>query len=216
MSRNVNADRLMVKMRGMSLPHAILGVLEARPMSGYELTRFFDGTARWVWTAPQSQIYPLLRKLEAEGWISGEEQVRGERLRRTSYSLTDDGLDELRRWLAEPHSEPSVRDGLLLKALFFDLADPDGAMAVLDAHIAELEEHVSQWAAHRAALLAHDTPLLRERLDHRPVEQHDRIAGLKAHVFDYLIDQADLRIRWCRETIGLVEAVPSQAGATAP
>lgn len=184
-------------------------------MSGYELTRFFDGTARWVWTAPQSQIYPLLRKLESEGWIAGEEQLRGERLRRTSYSLTEDGMAELRRWLAEPHSEPSVRDGLLLKALFFDLAEPDEARVVLEAHVAELEEHVSQWAAHRAALLARDTPLLRERLDHRPVEQHERIAGLKAHVFEYLIDQAELRIRWCRETIGLVEAVPVGVGTAA-
>ncbi|MGP9746702.1 PadR family transcriptional regulator [Brachybacterium sp. AOP29-B2-41] len=188
----------------MSLPHAILGVLEARPMSGYELTRFFDSTARWVWTAPQSQIYPLLRKLEADGWIVGEEQVRGERLRRTSYSLTSAGLDELGRWLTETYAEPNVRDGLLLKALFFDLADAEGASSVLAEHVLELEERVSQWSAHRVALVARDTPLLRERLDHRPESEHERIALLKAHVFEYLIDQAELRIRWCRDTMTML------------
>ncbi|WP_092666211.1 helix-turn-helix transcriptional regulator [Agrococcus carbonis] len=190
----------------MSLPHAILGVLEARPMTGYELCRFFDGTARWVWTAPQSQIYPLLRKLEAEGWIEGEEQVRGERLKRTNYSLTAAGMDELRRWLGEPHAEPAVRDGLLLKSLFFDLADPDEAAQVLEQHVAELRERIEQWSAHRTALLARDTPLLKERLDHRPAETHERIARLKAHAFDHLIDQAELRIRWCEQTRELLHA----------
>jgi PadR family transcriptional regulator, regulatory protein AphA len=174
-------------------------------MTGYELTRFFDSTARWVWTAPQSQIYPLLRKLEADGWIAGEEQVRGERLRRTSYSLTASGLEELGRWLTETYAEPNVRDGLLLKALFFDLADADGTRAVLAEHVLELEERISQLSAHRAALLARDTPLLRERLDHRPASEHERIARLKAHVFAYLVDQAELRIRWCRETMTMLD-----------
>jgi DNA-binding PadR family transcriptional regulator len=189
----------------MSLPHAILGVLEARPMTGYELTRFFESTARWVWTAPQSQIYPLLRKLQDAGWIAGEDQVRGVKLQRTSYSITSDGLAELRRWLGDTYAEPSVRDALLLKSLFFDLAEPSVARGVLEEHIAELEERVGQWSVHRARLLARDTPLLRERLAHRPVEVHERVARLKAHVFDYLIEQAEMRIRWCRETIVILE-----------
>lgn len=192
----------------MSLTHAILGVLEARPMTGYELVRFFDSTARWVWTAPQSQIYPLLKKLEAQGWIDGEDQVRGERLRRTSYSLTDGGAEELQRWLGEAHTEPGVRDALLLKSLFFDLARPEDARRVLEGHIEELTSHIEQWSAHRARLIAKDTPLLRERLSHRPVEDHDRIAQLKAHVFDYLVDTGHARIRWCRDTIAILENAP--------
>jgi DNA-binding PadR family transcriptional regulator len=194
----------------MSLPHAILGVLEARPMSGYELVRFFDSTARWVWSAPQSQIYPLLKKLEREGWIDGEAQVRGERLRRTSYSITDPGLEELRRWLGEDQAEPGVRDALLLKALFFDLARPDEARSVLLEHIVELTSQAEQWSAHRARLIAMDTPLLRERLTHRPPEDHERIARLKAHVFDYLIDSAQARVRWCEETMGMLEKTPDR------
>lgn len=189
----------------MSLPHAILGVLEARPMTGYELTRFFQSTARWVWTAPQSQIYPLLRKLQDEGWIAGEDQVRGEKLQRTSYSLTVAGLSELRRWLGESYSEPSVRDALLLKSLFFEMTEPEIARKVLEGHITELEDRIAQWSVHRARLLAHDTPLLRERLAHRPPADHERVARLKAHVFDFLINTAQLRIMWCQETMAILE-----------
>jgi DNA-binding PadR family transcriptional regulator len=201
----------------MSLPHAILGVLEARPMTGYELTRFFESTARWVWSAPQSQIYPLLRRLEAEGLIVGEQQLRGERLRRTSYSLTEAGRADLRGWLAEPHDEPPVRDPLLLQALFLDTIDPSDAERVLRAHVHALQAGIEQWTVHRNRLLARDTHLLRERLASRAPSEHARIAALKAHVFDYLIDSAELGIAWSERAIQLVrgdapgEAVPGTA-----
>jgi DNA-binding PadR family transcriptional regulator len=35
-----------------------------------------------------------------EGLLLGEEQVRGSKLKRTSYLITKEGLVELRRWLA--------------------------------------------------------------------------------------------------------------------
>lgn len=183
----------------MSLRHAILGVLEARPMSGYELTRFFDTSARWVWSAPQSQIYPLLKKLDDEGLVRGEEQVRGARLRRVRYSLTDRGLDELRAWLRTPLDDPNPRDPQLLQALFFDLVTPDEADAVLEASIVDLQARVELWSAHRERLRAKDTPLLRERLERRDPADHDRIAALKAHVFDSLIESATARIRWAHD-----------------
>jgi DNA-binding PadR family transcriptional regulator len=188
----------------MSLQHAVLGVLEAREMTGYELTQFFEASARWVWTAPQSQIYPLLRQMEGAGLIAGEEQVRGSKLKRTSYAITEAGLAELRRWLAEPHSEPAVRDPFLLQTLFLDMVEPEQAEAVLREHIAELQQKREQWAAHRARLAAIDTPLLIERLQRRDPADHARIVRLKTHVFDYLIESAEHRIRWAEEAIDIV------------
>ncbi|MGO4690620.1 PadR family transcriptional regulator [Glaciibacter sp. 2TAF33] len=188
----------------MSLQYAVLGVLEARPMSGYELTQFFESTARWVWTAPQSQIYPLLAKMANDGLISGEEQLRGSKLKRTSYSITEEGLDDLRRWLAEPHAEPSVRDAFLLQTLFLDMVPPAQAESVLRAHIGAIQEHREQWAAHRARLAAADTPLIQERLARRDPADHARIVRLKTHVFDYLIDSATHRIEWAEQAIKIV------------
>lgn len=177
-------------------------------MTGYELTRFFESTARWVWTAPQSQIYPLLRKLELEGLIAGEEQVRGAKLRRTSYSITTKGLADLTDWLIAPHDEPNMRDPLLLQTLFFDMVDPDAADRVLREHISVLQNSVDQWSVHRAHLLARDTPLLAERLLQRDPSDHARIATLKAHVFDYLIQAARLRMDWAEEAISILHDEP--------
>src|SRR5437667_5199276 len=89
------------RLRYMSLQHAMLGVLEARPMTGYELVQFFDQSMNWVWSAPQSQIYPRLREMEERGLIEGRKEIRGEKLERTVYSLTEEGLEELVRWVAD-------------------------------------------------------------------------------------------------------------------
>ncbi|MFK4037730.1 PadR family transcriptional regulator [Nonomuraea wenchangensis] len=189
----------------MSLQHALLGVLEARPMNGYELTRFFEAAPRWVWSAPQSQIYPTLRQMEQAGLIEGQKEIRGTRLSRTVYSITARGLAELRTWLGTPHTPPPARDAFFLQALFFDMIEPDRAAPVLKAFIAEQEQLAAEWRAHREALLAKDTPLLKERLKNRPAAEHDRIAALKAHVFAGQIAVAEARAAWARESLRLLE-----------
>ncbi|QYC42613.1 Transcriptional regulator PadR-like family protein [Nonomuraea coxensis DSM 45129] len=192
-------------LEGMSLQHALLGVLEARPMNGYELTRFFEAAPRWVWSAPQSQIYPTLRQMEQAGLIEGQKEIRGTRLRRTVYSITERGLAELRAWLGTAHTPPPARDAFFLQALFFDMIEPDRAASVLKAFIAEQEQLAAEWRAHREALLAKDTPLLKERLKNRPAGEHDRIAALKAHVFAGQIAVATARAAWARESLRLLE-----------
>jgi len=47
------------------LRHALLALLEARPMTGYELAKQFDVSAAYVWHAHHPQIYTELRRLEA-------------------------------------------------------------------------------------------------------------------------------------------------------
>src|SRR5262245_32958597 len=108
----------------MSLRYALLGVLDARPMSGYEIVRLFDASTAWVWSAPQSQIYPALRRLEGDGLIQGRDSVRGSRLNRTIYALTPSGHQELTEWTATYHDPPATRDVFALQALYFDMVVP--------------------------------------------------------------------------------------------
>ncbi|EFC81449.1 PadR family transcriptional regulator [Parafrankia sp. EUN1f] len=189
----------------MSLQYAVLGVLEARPLSGYELVQFFDTAAGWVWSAPQSQIYTLLRQMEQRGLIAGTEQVRGTKLKRTVYSLTPLGRKELTSWVSARHPEPPIRDSLLVQALFFDMVGSSAAAAVLEEVVADNEALVEHWREHRDRLLNKDTTLLRERLKHRPETEHDRMAELKAHVFDGLISSATARVEWAKAGIELLK-----------
>lgn len=51
----------------MSLRHAALALLSAQPMTGYQLVQYFDDTVGLMWAASDSQIYPELRRMEADG-----------------------------------------------------------------------------------------------------------------------------------------------------
>ena len=89
-------------LNGMSLRHAMLGLLATEPATGYELTAKFDKSLGNAWHASHSQIYPELAKLEAEGMV--EVIAQGARNSKT-WALTDAGREELRHWLVEV--EPS-------------------------------------------------------------------------------------------------------------
>jgi DNA-binding PadR family transcriptional regulator len=190
----------------VSLKHALLGVLAARPMSGYELSQFFDSSTGWVWSAPHSQIYPLLAKMQADGVVVVENQIRGRRLNRKVYSLTPSGLDELTEWIGSIHLPGPSRDSMLVQALLFDMIDADLAVAVLEDFKSRQETIARDSRAHAARLAAHDTPLLRERLKSRPPEQHERIAALKAHVFEGQAQVAETRLRWAEKGIQILRA----------
>ena len=53
----------------MSLPYAILGLLEYKPMTGYDLKKIFEESVVNFWAASQSQIYRELDLLEVKGYL---------------------------------------------------------------------------------------------------------------------------------------------------
>lgn len=104
----------------MSLRHALLAILDARPMTGYELAKQFDVSAAHVWHARHPQIYTELRRLEAEGLVESQEAPRGEGATKRPYFLTDAGCEELLRWLTVIEEPTRERDAALLKATYFE------------------------------------------------------------------------------------------------
>src|SRR4029450_5507245 len=80
--------------------YVVLGMLRRESRSGYEIKRVVDNSARFFWAASYGQIYPELRKLEGLGLGEGRAEPRGGR-KRSVYTLTDAGREELRRWLDE-------------------------------------------------------------------------------------------------------------------
>ncbi len=95
----------------------ILGMLAARPRSGYEIKQLVDSSARFFWAASYGQIYPELKRLEKAGLITGADSSQGAR-QRTLYELTATGRKAARAWIASPPEVFEMRDEGLL-ALFF-------------------------------------------------------------------------------------------------
>lgn len=98
----------------MSLRHTLLALLDWFPLHGYALREYAKGYA-WLHPMTNANIYPTLRSLEGEGFVEHREEVHEGRLRKV-YHATDDGREELRRWLTDPGDQRGLfRDPALLR-----------------------------------------------------------------------------------------------------
>jgi DNA-binding PadR family transcriptional regulator len=159
-------------MAGMSLRHAVLGLLSAGPASGYDLLKRFEQSLANVWSATQSQLYGELARMAAEGLVEmAAEGPRG----RKEYEITEAGSVELHHWLTEVEPEPPRRNAMLLRVFFLHLLDPAQARAYLHRQ------------AEKAAEQHNELTKLLDLFDEPTPELHfGRIAleyGLKGSIF---------------------------------
>jgi PadR family transcriptional regulator, regulatory protein AphA len=101
----------------MSLKYTLLGFLSYGPKTGYDLLKMFFEPLR----PSQSQIYRKLNILNEEGLIECE-RVNQEKLPyKNVFSITDNGIAELKNWLKAPPEFIVPRETLLDKLWFGSL-----------------------------------------------------------------------------------------------
>ncbi len=89
----------------------LLGLLMAQPRHGYQLLETFQDTRALgrVWKLSTSQLYAVLKRLQTQNFIVGEEAYSADAPPRTVYHITDSGKTYVLAWLAEERPSPSVR-----------------------------------------------------------------------------------------------------------
>jgi PadR family transcriptional regulator, regulatory protein AphA len=98
--------------------YAVLGLLSMGPMSGYDIKKKVEATLRYFWNESYGQIYPILKRLVADGLATQSVEEQTGKPDRYVYTLTSQGRQELQQWLGEP-AEPQVeRIEILLKLSF--------------------------------------------------------------------------------------------------
>lgn len=102
----------------MSLDHAILGFLQYKALSGYDLKAEFDFSLQWSWPADQSHIYRTLARLAEKKFIEIEVVRQESRPDRKVYHITPKGREELRQWLCKPAINKDVRLAQLIQIFF--------------------------------------------------------------------------------------------------
>jgi PadR family transcriptional regulator AphA len=130
----------------VSLPHAILGFLQYRPRTGYDLKRMFDASVQHFWPAQQSHIYQALTKLGEQGYASVEHVPQVDRPGRKVYSITERGREELRQWLKEPRPERPVRAPFLIQLFFAGHLADDEILEVLEGKANELRKMLALYS----------------------------------------------------------------------
>ncbi|MFD0023026.1 PadR family transcriptional regulator [Streptomyces sp. NPDC058382] len=131
----------------MSLPHAILTALLEKPSSGLELTRRFDRSIGYFWSATHQQIYRELAKLERAGHIRALVPAQPARGQKKEYEVLAAGREALAAWVALPEDPRQVRDPLLLRMRAAAVVGAPGLEAELRRHLALHREQLAEYLA---------------------------------------------------------------------
>ncbi len=179
---------------------ALLGLLSLGPSSGYDLKKRMEQSIAHFWSESYGQIYPTLRRLEAERLASRRREAGRGRPDRQVYALTAAGRRELERWLALPVRFEPPRSELLLR-LFF------GGSTALPASRRQVD---ASRALHRGLLERYDQV---ERSLHANYARHP---GLRWWLITLNFGRHRSRafVQWSEETLAAISRW-ERGGATA-
>ena len=162
---------------GMALDALILGLLDLRPMTGYDLKKTFDGTVAHFWSADQSQIYRTLARLEQDGLVDVRVIPQPGRPDRREHRLTDDGRARLGEWLRSPLPDEKAREPFLGRLFLVGREDDPELVRAL---LAERREAARRQLAVLEAIPTADGGDLAARL--RTATLHKGIADHRAEL----------------------------------
>jgi DNA-binding PadR family transcriptional regulator len=102
----------------MTVPLALLGLLEREPSHGYELKRDYDAYFGRGKPLPFGQVYATLARLSRDGKVVVGEAEPGAGPDRKRYVITEQGVSDLQTWLSQPvEPEPHLQTVLFIKVV---------------------------------------------------------------------------------------------------
>nr|WP_279549914.1 PadR family transcriptional regulator [Leucobacter weissii] len=159
-------------------------MLALAPMTGYDLKRHFDSSARHFWAADKAQIYRTLARLVEEGLAEIEVIPGAGAPNRQLHRITTGGRAALEAWLRSPVEPHADRDPFLARMFFAEHLSPEAFRALLAGRREEAE-----------ALLAHF-----ERLRAEAAEATDRGTRMRLATLANGIAHARAELSWLDET----------------
>lgn len=117
----------------------ILGLLSHEELTGYEIKKRMDTTLKYFWSASYGSIYPALTDLVNRGLATKREDTENKR-NKLIYTITDNGRDYLKEWLALPVEKDELRYETLLKLFFGNEQGTEQALS----HINTFEEKIKK------------------------------------------------------------------------
>ena len=94
----------------------ILRILQTGPLHGYAIAQRIHQLSGEILEAEEGSLYPALQRMLMEGWVTGEWGVSETKRRVRFYSLTKDGLKQLKQEIAEYEQVNAAIQGILRTA----------------------------------------------------------------------------------------------------
>ncbi len=120
--------------------YAVLGLLDLKPWTGYELTNQAQRSLRYAWPKSTRLLYSEPKKLVELGYATTHTEEMGNRSRNV-YEITDEGRAALTEWTGSRTQPPRIEVEALLRLLFADHGTIDELSGALDELEADVGEH---------------------------------------------------------------------------
>lgn len=187
----------------MSLQHAVLVSLAEHEATGYDLTRRFDKSLGFFWSATHQQMYRVLGQMTDAGLLEVRTEAGQGKPDRRVYSLTDAGRDELRAWTAAPSPLESMRSAFAVKVRGTPFGDADAVLADIEAQREAHAERLAYYEANCAKNFPHPQAL--------GDADRPRYAVLRGGI---RIERA--WVEWCDEMLDILTPSPSTIASQTP
>jgi DNA-binding PadR family transcriptional regulator len=129
----------------MSVPHALLGLIEQRPCYGYELKQAYERLFADTRPIRVGQLYATLQRLARDGTIVLDGEERGQAgPDRKRFSITPEGRSELDAWLATPEAPETFVQTTLFTKVVLSQISARPAVELLDAQRARHLERMRE------------------------------------------------------------------------
>ena len=166
---------------------AVLGFLMRQPMHGYELKRALSPALPRDRRVNDGVLYPLLKRMETEGLISGRVERRAGSPDRRVFHPTEAGRRAFRDWLESSADEKDevtydfmVGHPFLTKCLFFDELGATGAIRKLADQLRSSEAKLADFRRIRTGMVDRGVDPYRVAvLDLGIAQQREKVRWLK-------------------------------------
>lgn len=123
----------------MSLRLFVLGLLNQRPMSGYDIKRSLRSLSWLIGSPSPGSLYPALRGLLRAGLVTVHVVVRPDKPPRKEYHVTQAGENVLEEWMSQPAAPGTVKTFAMRLILASNLAP-----AALQVHLEKRRSEVAR------------------------------------------------------------------------
>lgn len=152
----------------MSLKYAILGLLDQEPHYGYEIKQKFEHMMGSLWPVSYGQLYPTLRKLSEQNFVTMKTVQGKKAVEKNVYSITKEGSAFFLSWLKKQRKKDqiSIKDEFTLGLFFIDRLQKEETEALLRNKLADIEEKERFYLEENKKYGA-DTPIYKKLLSQK-------------------------------------------------
>lgn len=123
----------------MDLRDTLLGLLDQKPSSGYDLKRIIADSDLFYWSGNNNQIYKVLLEMQQEELVTFEVQTQPSLPSRKVYTVTEKGRRTLRASLLKEPELPELHKNFLIQLACADNLTDEELSGLLEGYENEVQ-----------------------------------------------------------------------------